>query len=37
MSGAAEDGSWASMWTPTQYARNGPVEIAYDQLAGSAG
>ena len=37
MSGAAEDGSWASMWTPTQYARNGPVEIAYDQLAGSQG
>ena len=37
MSGAAEAGSWASMWTPTQYARNGPVEIAYDQLAGSQG
>jgi pimeloyl-ACP methyl ester carboxylesterase len=37
MSGAAEGGSWASTWTPTQYARNGPVEIAYDQLAGSQG
>ncbi len=37
MNGAAEAGSWASTWTPTQYARNGPVEIAYDQLAGSQG
>jgi pimeloyl-ACP methyl ester carboxylesterase len=37
MSGAAEGGSWASTWTPAQYARNGPVEIAYDQLAGSQG
>ena len=27
----------ASTWTPVQYARNGSVEIAYDQLAGSAG
>ncbi|WP_456788103.1 alpha/beta fold hydrolase [Cellulomonas sp. P5_C5] len=24
-------------WTPTQHARNGDVEIAYDRLAGSAG
>jgi len=37
MTGAAEAGPWASTWTPTQYARNGTVEIAYDQLAGSAG
>src|ERR1035438_9025578 len=26
-----------SAWTPTQYARNGAVEIAYDRLAGSEG
>jgi pimeloyl-ACP methyl ester carboxylesterase len=37
MSGAAEAGSWASTWTPTQYARNGAVQIAYDQLAGAQG
>jgi pimeloyl-ACP methyl ester carboxylesterase len=37
MTGAAEAGAWASTWTPTRYARNGPVEIAYDTLAGSAG
>jgi pimeloyl-ACP methyl ester carboxylesterase len=37
MTGAPETGSWASTWTPTQYARNGAVEIAYDQLAGSEG
>ena len=37
MTGAPEAGSWASTWTPTQYARNGAVQIAYDQLAGSAG
>jgi len=37
MSGAAEAGQWASTWTPTQYARNGTVEIAYDRLAGSEG
>ena len=24
-------------WTPTRYTHNGVVEIAYDQLAGSAG
>ncbi len=34
---AAEAGHWASTWTPTQFARNGAVEIAYDRLAGSAG
>jgi pimeloyl-ACP methyl ester carboxylesterase len=37
MTGAANAGSWASAWTPTQYARNGEVEIAYDRLAGSEG
>src|ERR1700733_5695888 len=37
MTGAPEAGSWASTWTPTQYARNGAVEIAYDRLAGSDG
>ena len=34
---AAEAGPRASAWTPTQYAHNGPVTIAYDRLAGSAG
>src|SRR5215469_1266246 len=33
----AEAGDWASTWTPTQYARNGTVRIAYDRLAGSEG
>ncbi|MGI8447459.1 MAG: alpha/beta fold hydrolase [Streptosporangiaceae bacterium] len=37
MTGAPETGSWASTWTPTEYARNGAVEIAYDRLAGSEG
>ena len=37
MTGAPEAGSWAGPWTPTQYARNGGVEIAYDRLAGSEG
>src|SRR5260370_24920646 len=37
MSEAAEGGAWASTWTPTQYAHNGTVEIAYDRLAGSEG
>ena len=37
MTGAPEAGSWASTWTPTQYARNGAVQIAYDRLAGSGG
>jgi pimeloyl-ACP methyl ester carboxylesterase len=42
MSGAAEAGpgpgaQWASAWTPTEYAANAGVQIAYDQLAGSAG
>ncbi|MGN6677353.1 MAG: alpha/beta fold hydrolase [Streptosporangiaceae bacterium] len=29
--------SEAKKWTPTQFARNGSVEIAYDRLAGSEG
>ena len=37
MTGVPEAGSWASTWTPTQYARNGAVQIAYDRLAGSEG
>jgi pimeloyl-ACP methyl ester carboxylesterase len=42
MTGAAEAGrragaKWASTWTPTEYAANGAVRIAYDRLAGSAG
>lgn len=37
MADAAEPGPWASTWTPTQYARNGDVTLAYDQLAGSQG
>jgi pimeloyl-ACP methyl ester carboxylesterase len=37
MTGAAGAGRWASTWTPTQYARNAAVEIAYDMLAGSGG
>ena len=37
MTGAPDTGSWASTWTPTEYGRNGAVEIAYDRLAGSAG
>ncbi len=28
---------WASAWTPTRFARNGAVEIAYDRLAGADG
>ena len=28
---------WARIWTPTRYASNGAVQIAYDQLAGSDG
>ena len=37
MTAAKDAGSWASPWTPTQYANNGRVEIAYDTLAGSEG
>ena len=42
MTEAAEAGRgpgahWASTWTPTQYADNGGVRIAYDQLADPAG
>jgi pimeloyl-ACP methyl ester carboxylesterase len=28
---------WQDTWTPTAYARNGAVEIAYDRLAGADG
>jgi pimeloyl-ACP methyl ester carboxylesterase len=37
MTAATEAGSLAGPWTPTQYAHNGGVEIAYDTLAGSEG
>lgn len=37
MSGSAGAGQWAGAWTPTEYARNGAVRIAYDRLAGSDG
>jgi pimeloyl-ACP methyl ester carboxylesterase len=37
MTTAGEAGSWASLWTPTRYAHNGEVEIAYDTPAGSEG
>src|ERR1700723_3284361 len=37
MTGAPDTGSWASTGTPTEYAHNGAVEIAYDRLAGAAG
>jgi pimeloyl-ACP methyl ester carboxylesterase len=42
MTGAAEAGrgpaaQWASTWTPTKYAANAGVHIAYDELADSAG
>jgi pimeloyl-ACP methyl ester carboxylesterase len=37
MTEAAQAGRWASTWTPTQYAHNGTVKIAYDTLAGSGG
>jgi pimeloyl-ACP methyl ester carboxylesterase len=37
MTSAAAAGQWAGIWTPTQYARNGAVTIAYDRLAGSDG
>jgi len=37
MTAAGDTGSRASTWTPTQYARNGTVDIAYDTLAGAEG
>ncbi len=37
MNGRAEAGQWTSTWTPTQYAHNGAVKIAYDRLIGSEG
>lgn len=37
MTEAAPSTSWTDAWTPTRFARNGSVEIAYDTLAGSQG
>lgn len=37
MTAAGGTGSRASRWTPTRYARNGTVDIAYDTLAGAEG
>ena len=37
MTEAERGSSWTSLWTQTQYAHNGSVEIAYDTLAGSEG
>jgi pimeloyl-ACP methyl ester carboxylesterase len=37
MNGRAEAGQWTSTWTPTRYAHNGAVDIAYDRLIGSEG
>jgi pimeloyl-ACP methyl ester carboxylesterase len=34
---AAAADRWANVWTPTQFARNGSVQIASDLLAGSDG
>ena len=34
MTAGAEAGQWAGTWTPTKYASNGAVQIAYDRLAG---
>ena len=37
MTATGGTGSRASRWTPTQYARNGTADIAYDTLAGAEG
>jgi pimeloyl-ACP methyl ester carboxylesterase len=37
MTATGSTGAQASQWTPTQYTRNGTVDIAYDTLAGSEG
>ena len=37
MTATGGTGSRATRWTPTQYARNGTVDIAYDTLAGAEG
>ena len=37
MTATGGTGSRATIWTPTQYARNGTVDIAYDTLAGAEG
>jgi pimeloyl-ACP methyl ester carboxylesterase len=36
MTAAAEPDRWDSVWTPTRYAANGEVKIAYDLLADAA-
>ena len=33
----SEASEWARAWTPTQFAHNGSVKIAYDRLAGTDG
>ena len=37
MTAAEGASSWTRLWSPTRYARNGGVEIAYDTLVGSEG
>jgi pimeloyl-ACP methyl ester carboxylesterase len=37
MTATGGTGARADRWTPTQYAHNGPVDIAYDSLAGADG
>jgi pimeloyl-ACP methyl ester carboxylesterase len=37
MTETADTADWESAWTPTRYARNGEVSIAYDTLASSKG
>ncbi len=37
MTEAAQSGNWTDLWTPTRYARNGTVQVAYDTLVGSQG
>lgn len=37
MTATGGTGARATIWTPTQYARNGSVDIAYDTLAGAEG
>ncbi len=37
MSDTGRTRPWEDAWTPTKFAHNGAVDIAYDQLAGAAG
>ena len=37
MSDTGRTRPWENVWTPTKYAHNGAVNIAYDQLAGAEG